>query len=631
MTAIRSAGEAAVLIELGDAIAPEITDRVLRLTAALEAAAIPGVTDLAPGYVTVLVLFDPAMIDADALTEVVRQLAAAADQSPLPPGKVVTIPVAYGGDLGPDLADVAAHAGLTTQEVVARHAEAEYRVACPGFVPGWAYLGGLPSELATPRRTTPRTRVPVGSVAIGGAQTGVYPFETPGGWNLIGRSPVRLFDPSREEPSLLLAGDRVRFVPISAAEYHGSAQQEEPHPEATRGDRASTPARPNEGRADSSVQVVSPGLLTTVQDLGRPGRMRHGIGREGALDRAALMLGNRLVGNESDAAGLEITLVGPRLRFAAEAVVAVTGADLGATLEGQVLPRWQSVRVPAGGEVAFEPGRAAGHGARAYLCVAGGIDVPVVLGSRSTYLAIGIGGHEGRALRSGDSLSIGQPSAPVDALLRRRLAWPPPDYPVETIARVVLGPQDDRFTTESIRLLLSEPYRASARSDRMGLRLEDGPPLEHRDGADLISEGIVPGSIQVPGDARPIVLLHAAATAGGYPKVATVIGADLDRLGQVRPGDRVRFLAISADAGRLATLAYRTELGKQAVVEGSRVGAGWAPADGSRAADGGSSLDGRPGIDRLADSLRATRFRSISIELRAGRERVNLTLRRRDD
>lgn len=161
-TAIRIilAGEAALLIELGQAISPETTDRVLRLTSALEAADLPGVTDLAPGYVTVLVLFDPAIADADALVHDLARLAAGVDQTPLPPGKLVTVPVTYGGDLGPDLADVAAHAGLSEAEVAARHAAVEYRVACPGFVPGWAYLGGLPPELTTPRRSSPRTRVP---------------------------------------------------------------------------------------------------------------------------------------------------------------------------------------------------------------------------------------------------------------------------------------------------------------------------------------------------------------------------------------------------------------------------------------------------------------------------------------
>jgi KipI family sensor histidine kinase inhibitor len=623
---IRPAGESAILVELADAISQEATDRVLRLTAAVEAAALAGVTDLAPGYVTLLVMFDPAVTAADALAQQVTRLAATSADAPLPSGKIATFPVSYGGEHGPDLERVAAHAGLSKAEVIARHAAADYRVACPGFVPGWAYLTGLPAELATPRQTAPRTRVPAGSVAIGGAQAGVYPFETPGGWNLIGRSPHRPFDPTRPDPILLHPGDRVRFVPISAAQYETGAPADWQHSGAPLRTDGST--RHSALGTRHSVQVLAPGLLTTVQDLGRPGRMRDGIGREGALDRAALILGNRLVGNDPGAAGLEITLTGPHLRFERAAVVAVTGGDLGATLDGEPLPLWQPVLVPAGGEIPFRPDRAAACGARAYLCVAGGVDVPPVLGGRGTYLAIGIGGHEGRALRAGDVLLLGQPGRPLAALLRRRLAGPPPVILPDLAVRVVLGPQVDRFTADGIANLLGAVYRASARSDRMGLRLEGGPPVVHSRGPDLISEGLVPGSIQVPGDALPIVLLNAAATAGGYPKIATAIGADLDRLAQVRPGDLVRFAAVTSTEARNLTLAHRATLGEDAVVERPVQHPGWTGPDGAVGlrVESDPALDG---IGRLVDALQGCRFAEVRLELTTGKQRLRLDLRRR--
>lgn len=234
------AGEAALLIEFDGEIGDAATDRVLRLTAALDGANLPGVIDRVPGYTTFLVLFDPDIVDADALSETLLRLDRDAASAPLAPGRLVTIPVAYGGEFGPDLEGLADRARLTEAEVIARHSGAAYRVACVGFVPGFAYLVGLPPELASPRRSSPRTRVPAGSVAIGGEQTGVYPFETPGGWHLIGRTPLRPFEPTRAEPALLQVGDHVRFEPIAPAAFAVIADQVEhggqrPSPERTVG------------------------------------------------------------------------------------------------------------------------------------------------------------------------------------------------------------------------------------------------------------------------------------------------------------------------------------------------------------------------------------------------------------
>lgn len=216
---IRPLAESGLLVELPDRIDPTIVDRVMVLTAAIERAEPPGLVDVVPSYRTILLAFDPELTDGAVLSAVVRELARGARVQPAVPGREVTIPVVYGGELGPDLADVAAQAGLAPGQVWARHAAAAYRVACMGFAPGFGFLVGLPPELATPRRTTPRTRVPAGSVAIGGAQTGVYPAALPGGWNIIGRTPVTMFDVARAEPFLLQPGDSVRFQPIAMEEY----------------------------------------------------------------------------------------------------------------------------------------------------------------------------------------------------------------------------------------------------------------------------------------------------------------------------------------------------------------------------------------------------------------------------
>ncbi len=207
-------GDQALLAVLGDRIDPGVNDRVHRLAGLIREASVPGVTDLVPAYATLAVHYDPGAWLFEPLGRELARLWAGSAQARLPEPRRVEIPVRYGGEFGPDLAEVASRCGLTEDEVVARHSAAEYRVYMLGFAPGFAYLGGLDPAIAAPRRSTPRTRVPAGSVGIAGMQTGIYPLETPGGWQIIGRSPRPLFRPESAEPCLLRPGDRLRFVPI---------------------------------------------------------------------------------------------------------------------------------------------------------------------------------------------------------------------------------------------------------------------------------------------------------------------------------------------------------------------------------------------------------------------------------
>jgi antagonist of KipI len=292
----------------------------------------------------------------------------------------------------------------------------------------------------------------------------------------------------------------------------------------------------------SDLVVIEPGLLTTVQDLGRPGYQRVGIPPSGPLDRAAFVLANRLVGNPDGAAGLELTLRGPRLEVRRACLVAVTGAEMGFSINGREAPTWTAVRLGPGDVIAF---RMVAAGCRAYLAVAGGLDTPLVLGSRATYLRGRLGGVEGRALQKGDALPLGKPVVPLDRLEER--AVPPsrrPPYPAEIECRVILGPQDDRFTPDGIAAFLEGPYEVTPHADRMGYRVK-GPLVAHARGHDIISDGIPLGGIQVPGEGQPIVLLADRQTTGGYTKIATVISVDISRLGQAKPGHRVRFRRVA--------------------------------------------------------------------------------------
>ena len=291
------------------------------------------------------------------------------------------------------------------------------------------------------------------------------------------------------------------------------------------------------------LHIVEPGLLTTVQDLGRRGFQRYGIPVCGALDPVSLRIANILVGNPEGHAGLEMTAFGPTVGFEAESVIAVTGADFHPTLDGEPIQQWESVRVPAGSELRFA---SPSDGLRAYLAVAGGIDVPPVMNSRSTDLKGAFGGLDGRPLRAGDAVRTGA-SAHPESRSPRRLPMgisPEPTRDQEFQIRVVLGPQERLFAETGIAVMLTSEYTVSADTDRMGCRL-DGPEIEHVSGPDIVSDGSALGSVQVPGTGTPIVLLSDRGTTGGYSKIATVIGPDIGLLAQAMPGARIRFVSVS--------------------------------------------------------------------------------------
>jgi KipI family sensor histidine kinase inhibitor len=522
---VRPVGDGALTVELGDAIDSRTNAAVRALDRLVARSPARGLVETVPCYRSLLVAFDPAETSFAALAESLLARAALA-APPAPPGALHTIPTAYGGELGPDLAEVAAACALSEADVVRLHTGQEFEALMLGFLPGFAYLGLLPGVLALPRRPTPRTRVPAGSVAIAGRQTGIYPGASPGGWRLIGRTSAIMFDASADPPSRIAPGDRVRFVEVGEL------------PAEVRSPLGRPPG------ADSCIEVLQPGLLTTVQAAPRRGYRRLGVAGSGPLDAGAHAAANRAVGNGAGDAALEVTLVGPTLRFLRNTRVAVTGADLGAVLERADLGAWD---VPLGRVFLARPenvlrfrGRRAG--CRAYVAFDGGIDVPPVLGSGSTDLTGGFGGHEGRALRAGDVLPVGP--ARGGSGKHEEKSLPAPEAAVVCL-RVILGPQEDHFHSETLERFLESSYSVSLRSDRVGCRLE-GPAIPASGPSEIVSDGLVPGCIQVPPDGQPMVMLADGPTTGGYPKIATVVAADLGRLAQLVPGEgRVRFEAVA--------------------------------------------------------------------------------------
>ncbi|MEP7310094.1 MAG: biotin-dependent carboxyltransferase family protein [Acidobacteriota bacterium] len=310
----------------------------------------------------------------------------------------------------------------------------------------------------------------------------------------------------------------------------------------------------------SELRVLTPGLLTTVQDLGRWGFQSSGVSVAGPMDAYAHRLANALVGNAAGDAALEVTLVGPELECDDERVIAMTGAEFDLTVDRRSVPMYTPLVVRGGSRVRC--GRRL-RGARAYLAVAGGIDVPVVFGSRATHLSSGLGGFEGRALRAGDRVPLGLPRGLAVAGGdggHVRAQDPIPDHQRvvlpngQTRVRILPGPHQDFFAADALEALQRSPYRIDPRSDRMGFRLE-GVPLERVTEAEMISDATPMGALQVPPSGQPILLMADRQTTGGYPTIATVITADLGLVGQLAPGESIAFKICSPAEAMAALIA----------------------------------------------------------------------------
>ena len=289
------------------------------------------------------------------------------------------------------------------------------------------------------------------------------------------------------------------------------------------------------------IEIITPGLLTTVQDFGRVGVMKNGFTQNGAMDRYSMTVANRLCGNCDSAPVLEMTVLGVTARFTQDTVVCVSGADFGAKINDKPIKRNKAYKINNGDILSMGTAKS---GMRAYLAVAGGIVGEYVFGSASTNLKFAFGGHFGKKLQSGDVLSIGTGAFPLGEIDKWEI--PESEYSKDAQLRVVLGPQNEMFTDEDIRLFLSQEYEVNAQSDRMGIRLS-GEPLKSKNGMDIISDGIVFGSVQVPNSGEPIILMADHQTTGGYAKIATVISVDLPRASQLSAGNTVRFKSVTVE------------------------------------------------------------------------------------
>jgi KipI family sensor histidine kinase inhibitor len=511
--------EDCVLVELSD------LGETLALFEALQDHPIAGIREIIPAARTLLIEFDPLEISAEALGSVVASYLGG--ESKASSGSLVEIPVHYDGE---DLAEVAAILGVTSEEVVRLHGAAEYLVAFTGFAPGFAYLAGGDPRLAVPRRKSPRTHVPAGAVGLAGEFTGVYPKTSPGGWQLIGTTPLSMFDIDRDPAALLQPGSRVRFIDIgNARPYEIKAPKVSV--------KTSQPPATVEGAA--GIEILSVGLPVLFQDLGRSGQANQGISRSGAADRGALKMANRLVGNTPGSATLEVTLGGLTFRMRGRGVLAVAGAPAPVSIVSAggarlTAPHNQAVALDDGDVVTLAAPPA---GMRSYLAMRGGFAVAPVLGSAATDTLAQIGPAP---LAARDHVAICD--APVGSLVTMD-ELPSVSMPragEEVVLDVVMGPRTDWFTAGAVESFLSQPWQVTAQSSRVGIRLS-GEALERAITQELPSEATVHGAIQVPASGQPVLFLADHPLTGGYPVIANVAAHHLDLAGQIPVGARIRF------------------------------------------------------------------------------------------
>jgi KipI family sensor histidine kinase inhibitor len=504
----------ALLVELND------LDETLALFDALTAEPIAGVEEIIPAARTLLIQFRPSAIARQALVN--RIAGQDLSQRRAIEQRRVEIPVHYNGE---DLDEVATLLGISRAEVVQRHTAHDYSVAFCGFAPGFAYLTGG-AGFQVPRRQTPRTRIPAGAVALAGEFSGVYPQASPGGWQIIGVTPLQMWDLNRAESALLRPGYKVRFTDAGPLPAGGL-------PAPTMPASAGTPS-------GAYLQIITPGLHCVLQDMGRPGQTGQGVSRSGALDLGALRAANRAVGNPSDMACVEAVLGGLSFICHGRAVIAVTGAQTPVTITNASGLQWsaenyQPIELEAGDKVSLGSPLA---GLRSYLSIRGGFEVAPVLGSLSTDTLAQVGPP---ALAAGDQLGFTTLTTGTSVSLNEAPAFDLPTTANIVTLDVVMGPRTDWFTEDAIARLSSQLWRVTSQSNRVGIRLAGETPLERSNHQELPSEGTSVGAIQVPASGQPVLFLADHPLTGGYPVIGAVASYHLDLAGQIPVNAQIRF------------------------------------------------------------------------------------------
>ena len=463
----------------------------------------------------------------------------------LKPPTTHRIQVCYHPDLALDLIAIAKACKLSIKEVIRLHKDSPYTADILGFMPGFTYFSGLNPKLRLPRLSSPRPSVPKGSVAIAELQTAIYPRTTPGGWNIIGRSPNTLFDIEKNPPGLFMAGDQMEIQEISLDEFH-QLDQTRSSPEILRA--------PILDASKTGIEVLQAGTFSSIQDNPRENLSHWAVGPGGACDLDSLHLANALVGNSPETAAIEMTSTGPALLFHETCCIAWVGAACEGIVDNQRIPGNRPVWVAKGSILKFT---SLNPGFRSMLAIGGSLQLPKILGRRGSHISADIGP---KRLEKGEVLLLGDAKEPMKSPFLRSLykSGPLPCFPKwhvrspflprnsVTHIKCLAGPHLSFLPAKDQELFWSTIWTVSNQSNRMGVRLQSSFKLK-KDLPSIPSQAITFGTVQFPPSQEPIVMLAEHQTTGGYPRLAEVIHADLVKLAQLKPGNKIQLISIDLD------------------------------------------------------------------------------------
>lgn len=540
---IYSLSEDAITLEWGNKINAAIYEQIASLNGLLNENPFLGFVETVPAYTTLTVFYQPGLISTadnsptNFVKRHIEKLLKEKSTKIVHQENCVSIPVCYDEEFGLDLRSIAQEKGISVQEVVELHQQKDYKVYMMGFLPGFSYMGEVDSRIATARKATPLAIIEEGAVGIAGNQTGIYPLASPGGWQIIGKTPYCLFDIENRNPFFFKTGDSVRFYAISKDEFYkikkeknSAAEEEIDNPDAV---------------------VLKPGVFSTMQDNGRMGFRSYGVPQSGAMDALSHNTANALVGNAKNSATIECTMGGLTIQFNKETNIAVTGAGI-AFVNGQgiALYRAHAIKANAILEIRFN-----NQGLRTYIAVQGGFASKMMMNSRSASPKITIG----TALKKGMGLRFerGNTNPSIEKL--DKLEWPV--FESHKRIRIIDGQEIGWVKEESVRQFYSRQFVISNRCDRMGYHLQ-GEPLWLDSSSELLSTAVTKGTIQLTPSGQMIVLMNDCQTTGGYPRIGQVAAVDLPVLAQLKPGETVGFKKISFEE------AEKLYLTQQKIIDG---------------------------------------------------------------
>ncbi len=540
-TDILISSENSLLIQFEKRICPEVNSQVLMFVDAFETETrgLPEIIETVPTYCSVTVFFDEKLCNHNfpkKIAEKILKGSLSFREEKKEKNRTIKIPVCYEDEeFAPDLEKISTQTGLSKKEIIELHSSTEYLIYMLGFLPGFPYLGGIDERLEIPRLETPRKKIQAGSVAVGGKQTGLYPVESPGGWLIIGRTPLKVFDAERNPSFLYESGDKIRFVPVSRNHFDNFNENLWLNENTTKIDVIEEKTRFVCG---SGIRIIDPGLNTTVQDMGIFGFQKYGIGQCGAMDELSFKMANMLCGNLETVACLETTLSGPEIQFILPCDFAITGAVFeNANLDDKHI---EMNRVYHAGKGSVLKCGYSSYGLRSYIAFSGGVLVHKKFGSSSTNTKIRTGGYKGRKLMSGDEIAIGK-NKNNEMRLKENYEMNPFFIQKEEIVSLqcVRSSQTDFFTQDIISAFMNNIYTVTPDSDRMGIRFS-GKSLACGK-TDIISDAVPFGAVQITSEGLPVVMASDRQTTGGYAKIACVTKKSMCKLSQAVPGTKVQF------------------------------------------------------------------------------------------